>query len=205
MFDAIDRCLTGLRTRYAEPHRAYHTQAHVDAMLAGLQGLGDAVAHPNTVELAIWYHDAIYDPAATDNEGRSADLLRAELTGLADPGLLAQAEALVCWTADHRIPPGLPADRHQDAALFLDLDMAVLGADREAFDAYERGIAAEYVPIHGQDRFRAGRRQFIQEMLARPRLFHSETFHRLSDIPARANLQRALATHAAPADRAPGG
>ena len=37
MFDATHRRLAGLRARYAEPHRAYHTQAHIDAMLAGLR------------------------------------------------------------------------------------------------------------------------------------------------------------------------
>ena len=88
MFRAIETCLTALRVRYAEPHRAYHTQAHVDAMLAGLQELGEMIVHPAAVELAIWYHDAVYDPAAADNEARSADLLRAELDNLA---------ALFCW------------------------------------------------------------------------------------------------------------
>ena len=193
MFDAINRRLAGLRARYAEPHRAYHTQAHIDAMLAGLRALGSTVGQPDMVELAIWYHDAVYDPAAGGDERRSADLLRAELAGLADPAMLAQAEALVCWTADHGIPAGLPADRHRDAALFLDLDMAVLGADRATFDAYERGIAAEFVPVYGDGRFRVGRAQFLQATLERPRLFHSAHFDRLYDAAARANLQRGLA------------
>jgi hypothetical protein len=95
MFRAIETCLTALRVRYAEPHRAYHTQAHVDAMLASLQELGETIVHPAAVELAIWYHDAVYDPAAADNEARSADLLRAELDNLAAPVLLDHAELLV--------------------------------------------------------------------------------------------------------------
>ena len=41
-------------------------------MLAGWRELGDVVVNPAAVELAIWYHDAIYDPAAIDNEARSA-------------------------------------------------------------------------------------------------------------------------------------
>ena len=193
MFDAISRRLTGLRARYAEPHRVYHTQAHIDAMLAGLRALGGAVVHADAVELAVWYHDAIYDPAATDNERRSADLLRAEMSGMTDGTLLAQAEALVCWTANHRIPPGLPADQHEDAALFLDLDMAVLGGDHATFDAYERGIAAEYVPVYGWNRFGAGRTQFLLAMLERPRLFHSVQFDQRCDAAARVNMKRALA------------
>ena len=182
MFDAVATRLTGLRTRYAEPHRAYHTQAHVDAMLAGWRDLGDVIVHPAAVELAIWYHDAIYKSEATDNEARSAALLRAELTGLADPALLDLAELLVRATADHALPAALPAAFKADAALFLDLDMAVLGVDRAAFAAYERGIAAEFVPVHGLLPFRSGRTRFLRTMLERPRLFLSERFHLHCDV-----------------------
>ena len=193
MFRAIENRLTGLRVRYAEPHRAYHTQAHIDAMLAGLQALGETVVHPSVVELAIWYHDAIYDPAGTDNEARSVALLRAELDGLAAPVLLAQAELLVRATADHSMPAALPATLEADAALFLDLDMAVLGADRPAYAAYECGIAAEYVPVHGLLPFRAGRARFLRTTMKRERLFLSEHFHRRYDAAARRNMREALA------------
>ena len=193
MFHAIAARLSSLRARYAEPHRAYHTQAHIDAMLAGLRELGEAVVHPAAVELAIWYHDAIYDPAATDNEARSAALLRAELDGLADATLLDQADLLVRATADHALPATLPAALEADAKLFLDLDMAVLGADPAAYAAYERGIAAEYAPVHGVPAYRAGRARFLRTTLARPRLFLSDRFHGRCDTAARRNMQQALA------------
>ena len=192
MFHAIDTRLTGLRARYAEPHRDYHGQAHVDTMLAGLRALGKAVLHGAAVELAIWYHDAIYDPAATDNEARSAALLRAEMNGLADPTLLDQAELLIHATAHHTLPSDVPAALGPDAALFLDLDMAVLGADRMTFAAYERGIAAEYVPVHGLLPFRAGRARFLRGMLTRRRLFLTDRFHLSSDAAARRNMAEAL-------------
>ncbi len=194
MFDEVSRRLSGLRRRYAEPHRAYHTQAHVDAMLVDLRGLGAAVTHIAAVELAIWYHDAIYDPAATDNEARSAALLRAELDGLADPAMLSQAETLIRGTASHSLPTGLPAELYGDMALFLDLDMAVLGADPAAFLDYERGIAAEYIPVHGSHRFRIGRAGFIRDVLDRPRLFQTDRFHLRYDAAARRNLRNALAS-----------
>ena len=192
MLNALSLRMARLRARYREPHRAYHTQTHIDAMLTGLQELGSAVSQVDMVELAIWYHDAIYDPAATDNEACSAALLMSELAGLAEPMILGQAEALVRWTADHQLPPHIPADLRQDASLFLDLDMAVLGADPPTFDAYESGIAAEYVPVHGRLRFVAGRIQFLQNLLKQPSLFHTDTFHRRYDQSARDNIQRAL-------------
>ncbi|MGI4811663.1 MAG: HD domain-containing protein [Janthinobacterium lividum] len=192
MFHAIDTRLTGLRARYAEPHRDYHGQAHVDTMLAGLWALGKAVLHGAAVELAIWYHDAIYHPAATDNEARSAALLRVEMDGLADPALLDQAELLVHATANHALPADLPVALKPDAALFLDLDMAVLGTDRAAFAAYERGIAAEYVPVHGLLPFRTGRACFLRAMLERRRVFLTDRFHLAYDAAARRNMEKAL-------------
>ena len=193
MFAQLDARRAGLHARYAEPHRAYHGQAHIDAMLRGLDALGDAVTNRAAVELAIWYHDAVYDPAASDNEARSADLLRAEMVGLADPGLLDQAELMVRLTAGHALPRDVPPAWHGDCALFLDLDLAVLGAPPPEYDAYERGIATEYIRVHGEDRFRAGRTAFLQALLHRPSLFHTSRFNAALDRAARANVQQAIA------------
>ena len=193
MFAAVAERLRGLRARYAEPHRAYHGQAHIDAMLNGLHALGPAIHAPNIAELAIWYHDAVYDPARSDNEARSAALLRAEMAGLADPALVSAAALIVEATASHDLPPGLTGAAQDDCALVLDLDMAVLGAPEAEYDAYERGIAAEYVPLHGAAKFRAGRAAFLRGALQRPTLFHTDRFRRELDARARYNLRRALA------------
>lgn len=192
MFATMTRVMDGLRNRYAEPHRAYHGQAHIDAMLAGLRQAVTAFADVEAAELAVWFHDAIYDPAASDNEGRSACLMLDQLAGLADPALLQRAAIMIRATATHAVPSGLAPDLARDAALFLDLDLAVLGADPGTYDAYERGIAAEYVPIHGEPRFRAGRHAFLQGLITRPRLFLTDEAHVRLDGPARANISRTL-------------
>ncbi len=191
MFSLLHARLTGLRLRYAEPHRVYHSQAHVDAMLRGLRDLGGAVESPAAVELAIWYHDAIYDPAARDNEARSAALLQAEMAGIADPGLIDAVALMVRLTAGHALTPEVPDGLREDCALFLDLDLAVLGAEAETYDAYEAGIAREFVPVHGTVAYRIGRAAFLTGLLARRRLFHTERFHCALDASARINLRRA--------------
>ena len=191
MFTALEACRAGLRVRYAEPHRAYHTQAHVDAMLSGLSA-GPALAGAAAVELAIWYHDAIYDPAARDNEARSAALLDAEMAGLADPAMLAHAGLMVRLSTTHTLTEDVPEQWRGDCAVFLDLDMAVLGAPPGEYAAYERGIAAEYVPVHGEAAYRQGRAAFLRATLDRPRIFLTEEFHARLDAPARANMTRAL-------------
>ena len=197
MFLHMDRCRAALRARLAEPHRAHHGQSHIDSMLRGMQAL-PALSHPAAMELAIWYHDAILDPAARDNEERSAALLRADLSGLVHPQVIGIAAEMIRLTAGHALPPDLPPDWpdnwREDVALFLDLDLAILGAPQPEYDAYERGIAAEYEPVHGRDAYRAGRAAFLRGLLARPRLFLTDRFHGALDRAARDNITRALAS-----------
>ena len=193
MFSVMIARLAGLRMRYAEPHRSYHGQAHVDTLLEGLVQEAGAMRHRTAAELAVWYHDAIYDPAASDNEDRSAALLLNEMAGLVCPDVLRAAVVMVHATARHMLPPGLDEELRADVATFLDLDMAVLGTDFVEYEAYETGIAAEYVPVYGLQAFRTGRGAFIRGMLARERLFLTERFHRRLDTAARVNLRRAIA------------
>lgn len=192
MFSVMNARLAGLRIRYAEPHRSYHGQAHVDTLLDGLVQEAGAMRHSAAAELAAWYHDAIYDPAASDNEDRSAALLLEEMAGLVCSDVLQAAAGMVRATARHMLPPGLDEGLRADVATFLDLDMAVLGTAPVEYEAYEAGVAAEYVPVYGLEAFRTGRVAFLRGMLARERLFLTERFNRRLDAAARVNLRRAM-------------
>ena len=173
-------------------------------MLQAMHARSRDITDPDAVELATWYHDAIYDPASTDNEARSADLLVAEMTGSQSPSSLQTAELMVRATADHIVPAGLPDAVAGDVSIFLDLDMAILGAEPAEYDVYEAGIAAEYVPIHGAAAYRSGRTAFLRMMLARDRLFHTDASHAELDARARANMRRALAGLEGPPRRTDG-
>jgi predicted metal-dependent HD superfamily phosphohydrolase len=191
-----------LAAAYAEPHRAYHTAAHIAEVLRWYDHVADTAGwrDPAAVYLAVLFHDAVYDPSATDNEARSAELARrlAGAAGLApaavEPAALDRAAELILLTARHGAldPAAVAAD--PDAAHFLDCDTAILGAPPAEFDAYDAAIAAEYARVPA-DAFRAGRGAFLARLLARPRIFLSELFHARLDAAARANLTRALARY----------
>ena len=147
MFSGIAARLAGLRARYGEPGREYHGQRHIDILLGLFAEVRPHLLAPDAVEAAIWYHDAIYVPMSADNEIESAALLRADLAGLADPGLIETAAALVLATRLHAIAPGLPPAVAADCAWFLDMDLSILGADAATFAWYDAAIRAEYAAV----------------------------------------------------------
>ncbi|MFT2720791.1 phosphohydrolase [Deinococcus sp. A31D244] len=175
----VDAAGAFARPFYDAPGRAYHTAAHVQSLIRALGGRG--VLTPE-LELAAWGHDLIYDPRAADNEERSADVFGAWLAAQgASVDVQAQVRALILATR-HTTPPTTRA-----AALFVDADLGILGADP---DAYDRAIRAEYAHVP-EDAYRAGRAAVLHGFLSRERLYLTPEFAAL-DAPARVNLRRAL-------------
>lgn len=182
-----------LRQRYAEAHRAYHTWSHIENMVRQLDQAYPRIRDPRAARLAIVFHDAVYDPAANPgaNEIASADLLIRTMVRPSDAVHVGRARQMILATIDHRIPEGLSLDLAQDCALFLDLDMSVLAAAPADYDAYAQGVAFEYVPIWGLERFRKGRADWLDTSLLRPSLFLTPAYQAREDA-ARANLRREL-------------
>ena len=184
--------LAELKAAHAQPPRAYHNLGHVQALLHHFRDVaaGPGWRQPREVALALLYHDAIYEAGRGDNEARSAQLAREAIARwLPDAGIDAERVAeLIALTARHGSLRGDELDA--DAALFLDSDMAILGAPPEVFDAYDRGIAEEYRGKVPGFLFRLNRRRFLKGVLAQPRIFFSDFFHQRCDAQARANLRR---------------
>lgn len=191
--------LASLAAAYATPPRAYHNFEHVGEVLRhhAEVAAGPGWSQPVESYLAALYHDAVYEAGRADNEARSAALALAGIARwLPDAGIDApRVAALIESTARHG--QLAPEDFGEDAAAddarhFLDCDMAILGAEPRAFDAYDRGIAAEYRGKLPAWLFRRNRRRFLEALLARPRIFLGDFFHQRYDATARANLHRAL-------------
>ena len=185
-----ERLMTHLGGRYREPHRRYHGVAHlvhvvrrVGDLLAS-QAAGVAPGDGDAIVLAAWFHDAIYDPRAGDNERRSSDLAAQALhrLGVSQP-LIDAVDRLVMATREHR-PTCL------DEAVLLDADLAVLGAEPSVYDDYVAGVRAEYAHV-GEEGWRTGRAQVLVRFLATP-VFTTPAAAR-RNAQAAANLARELA------------
>ena len=183
--------MTRLRERYAEPQRHYHTWAHIDALLGHFRRWVRYFHRPGPVLWALYWHDAIYDPQARDNEEQSACLLEQEAAGHLSPDDIAFAAAIIRATTSHTMPPGMTGRDAEDLALFLDLDLSILGAPQPVYDRYEQDIRAEYAFVP-EDRFRAVRGEILKGFLARPRLYFTDLAHAEWDEAARTNLARAV-------------
>ncbi|MFI6848705.1 hypothetical protein ACIBJD_29420 [Kitasatospora sp. NPDC050467] len=174
--------------RWAEPQRRYHTTDHLRAMLHQVDALAGHAGAPDTVRLAVWFHDAVYRPDRSENEERSAALAVRALTeaGLPDQRT-AEVARLVRLTVTHHPEPG---DR--DGEVLCDADLAVLGTTPEAYAAYAAAIREEYAFVPEPD-FRAGRAAVLRQLLALPALYRTPTAYARFDAPARANLAAELA------------
>ncbi len=172
---------------YSELHRHYHTLEHIAEMLRVVGRLADSCRDPRAVQLAVWFHDAVYDPRAADNEERSALLAAECLDGelVVSPNTVQKVIGLVRATA-HLTAADPPHDA--DTAVLLDADLAILGASEERYRRYAAGIRKEYAFVP-DDAYRVGRTAVLKRFLDRPRIYHHPLMAAEGEEAARRNLR----------------
>jgi predicted metal-dependent HD superfamily phosphohydrolase len=179
-----------LKARYREPGRHYHSLGHIESMLRLAAEHGACVAHVTEFNWAVWFHDAVLDNRRKDNEEQSAMLARSMLSEELPEDALTLVETFIRATASHELPTGLAPEVAADVALFLDLDMSVLGSDPDDFDRYESDVRLEYAWCDDAQ-WAIGRRAFLEGTLRRP-IFHTPTFSALYEEKAKANILRSI-------------
>jgi predicted metal-dependent HD superfamily phosphohydrolase len=181
-----ERAYTDLRLRYAEPHRAYHTFGHIAHCLDELDQSGHHATNVCAVELALWYHDAIYDPRATNNEQQSAALaLKAARNTSRPADFWEHVRCLILATRHDSVPSDI------NTRLVVDIDLAILGQAESRFSAYERGIRTEYAWVSEVD-FVRERGAILQSLLDRPAIYATPYFQDRYERQARLNIARSL-------------
>ena len=181
-----DELFARVRDAYQEPHRKYHTLQHLTECLQRFDEVKDHADHPAEVELALWFHDAIYSLKEKGNELRSADWAQSSImaSGLAnDVG--ARVHALIMMTV-HNAVPG-----NRDAEALIDVDLSIFAAPPSRFDEYERQVREEYAWVPEQI-FRRERGRILREFLNRQHLYSTPWFREHREAAARANLERSI-------------
>lgn len=167
---------------YQEPQRRYHTTEHLAECLALVDQHRDLARSPAEFEMAMWFHDAVYNVTASDNEVRSAEWARDALTGA---GVSPNRIGTVCQHIMATLHSALPEPG--DQTLLVDVDLAILGAPRARFEAYEEQVRDEYSWVP-ETVFRRKRSDVLTGFLKRPTIYGTSRLHALLEDSARANL-----------------
>ncbi|MBY0524146.1 MAG: hypothetical protein K2R98_12145 [Gemmataceae bacterium] len=175
-----------LSARYAEPQRHYHTIEHIGHVLQAVDALCETVRprDHSALLLAVYFHDAIYDPRAADNEERSAVVAAAGLKKLGvTKDTIAVVRELILKTKHHDAGEG-----DIDGQILIDADLGILGASPAMYDRYAQAIRCEYAWVL-EDAYRAGRSAVLKKFLERPHIYRTPTYQ-ATEARARRNLRR---------------
>ena len=174
---------------YSGSDRYYHGWEHIAHCLREFDAIADLADKPDVLELALWFHDAVYMPGAGDNELLSAALFR-QCGGQVFAAEFVDTVCTLILITTHTAAPD-----NTDQALVLDIDLSSFGADWPAYCSDSANIRQEqrhladalYYPAHGR---------FLKQLLQRPRIFYTDYFYGRYEQPARRNITQRLATEA---------
>lgn len=175
-----------LLEHYSEKRRAYHNKTHIADCLEKFDEVESHLSYPHEVELAIWFHDVIYNPYKGDNELQSA--IRCE-SFMNDNGvqeeIIKRVYDLIMATKHPCVP------QNKDEEYLIDIDISILGASTEEYTAYARKIRKEYsfVPWFY---YKKKRKEVLQAFLDQNTLYHTEYFKDKFEEQAIENLKNEI-------------
>jgi predicted metal-dependent HD superfamily phosphohydrolase len=181
-----DEVYEDLEKRYSEPHRFYHNLKHIGHCLNHLDMLPVNAPDSIIVEFALWFHDAIYNPSASDNEEKSAKLARRICQGAGLTEMFCRKAQDLILITKHTSEPENDLQK-----IMIDLDLCILGSDPEMYDNFESDIRKEYSHVKEKD-FLIGRSKILEGFLNRQRVFYTDIYYRKYEKTARFNLARTI-------------
>lgn len=179
-----DAVFADLRDRLNAPGREFHNLGHIDDCLLRFDEVRDRLVHPDAVEMALWFHDAIYDAGDPTNERRSADLFVDYADG-ASASFRRRVVALVMATERKQAP------RTDDARFIDDIDLSGFGSSWASFARNSQRLREEFARMSDDDYYR-GQWRFLSRLRRRPRFFRTPYFRQRYEAHAHANLDRVL-------------
>jgi len=178
--------LANLDSVYSRPERAYHNKNHIEKGLDDWVLVQQYLKNPKELEIAWYFHDAVYEINAKDNEERSADLAANILT---QSGVCCNSiqivKKFILATKHDKIPDDL------DSKYLADIDLSIFGRTEEEYDEYKRNIRKEY-SVFPEPEYEAGRVIVLKHFIERPSIYLTDFFREKYEKKARENLGREL-------------
>lgn len=182
-FSEPQKIFNKLIAAYSEKQRAYHTLQHLYECLVLLESIRPDLNDADAVALALWFHDAVYDPQAKDNELKSAELFEQYLAQDLSADDVQKIKRWIIATQKHE------ATNELDLQFLLDIDLAILAASPERFDEYEQQIQQEYAWVD-PDVYSIKRKQVLAHFYQTEPLYQTEYFQQNFELKAKENLRR---------------
>lgn len=178
-----------LLAAYGEPQRAYHTRQHLEECLQVFDEAKESglIQRPDLIEIALWFHDAVYDPTSSENEALSAQMAT---DALGDTGTAREVARLIMLTKSHQ--PGTGTDD----AWIIDIDLAIFAQPLERVLEYERQIRQEYDWVPEQI-YRQKRAEVLKGFRDHECIYQTEWARHRLEKSARENLNRLITNIAA--------
>jgi hypothetical protein len=167
---------------YSEKQRAYHTLQHLYECLVLVDSIRADLIDADAVALALWFHDAVYDPQAKDNELKSAELFEQYLAQDLSFDIVQKIKRWILVTQKHE------ATNELDLQFLLDIDLAILAASAERFTEYEQQIQQEYAWVY-PDIYLIKRKQVLAHFYQTEPLYQTEYFQQNFEQRAKENLK----------------
>lgn len=172
---------------YTDSNRHYHNLVHIFNLLNLVDTYKTNIEEPLLFELSVWYHDAIYNAKAKDNELQSAILVQKRFSKYLDSRELHYVNALIISTEGH-----FPKFKNQDIYLFLDFDLSILAAEPSVYNLYSEAIWQEYKIAYIKVLYKVGRKKVLKNFLARDEIYFSPIFFEKYEAKARQNIKLEL-------------
>ena len=175
-----------LEARYREPHRRYHTPAHLVHCLSCFDLAADRMEEPDAVEMALWFHDVIYDVPGKDNERRSAEWFATRAGGRGPERFRSKVYRLIMVTQHREAPETL------DESFIVDIDLSSFGLPWDEFLRDTLAVREEF-PMVPDAAYYPRQRMFIESLTARPRFCFTDFFRERHEARARRNIEQLFA------------
>lgn len=175
-----------LAAAYGHSSRHYHTKHHVAECLKHLKPLKSLAEHPQEIDIAIWFHDAVYDTTKGDNEERSAEWAEGYLKSFnVLPETVGRIVSMIIATKSHYDLKSI------DEKIMIDVDLGILGQKPGVFEIYDAAIRKEYIWVP-EEQYKVGRAEILEGFLRRDRIFHTDYCYDTYEVAARQNLAKKI-------------
>ena len=186
-FSDNENTFTELKARYEETHRKYHNVDHIESVLFELGKARYIAENKDSIELALWFHDAIYNTFSKSNEKDSADLAVSFISENAGCIELQKTVHSLIMATEHNFVPQI-----NDQKLIVDIDLSILGSTESRYAEFELAIRKEYKYVPWFI-FKKKRIELLRYFLNRKSIYSHEHYIDSLEKQARVNITDAIA------------